>query len=76
MVRLNCAALPEHLLEGELFGYERGAFTGADKAKAGLIESADGGTLFLDEIGEMPLATQAKLLCASSRAARSCGWAA
>jgi two-component system response regulator AtoC len=62
LVKLNCAALPEHLLEGELFGYERGAFTGADKAKAGLIESADGGTLFLDEIGEMPLATQAKLL--------------
>jgi two-component system response regulator AtoC len=62
LVKLNCAALPEHLLEGELFGYERGAFTGADRAKAGLIESADGGTLFLDEIGEMPLATQAKVL--------------
>ena len=62
LVKLNCAALPEHLLEGELFGYERGAFTGATQAKAGLIESADGGTLFLDEIGEMPLATQAKLL--------------
>jgi DNA-binding NtrC family response regulator len=62
LVKLNCAALPEHLLEGELFGYERGAFTGANQAKAGLIESADGGTLFLDEIGEMPLATQAKLL--------------
>lgn len=62
LVKLNCAALPEHLLEGELFGYERGAFTGAAQAKAGLVESADGGTLFLDEIGEMPLATQAKLL--------------
>jgi two-component system, NtrC family, response regulator AtoC len=62
LVKLNCAALPEQLLEGELFGYERGAFTGATQAKAGLIESADGGTLFLDEIGEMPLATQAKLL--------------
>ncbi|MDB4937696.1 MAG: Response regulator of zinc sigma-54-dependent two-component system [Labilithrix sp.] len=62
LVKLNCAALPEHLLEGELFGYERGAFTGAAQAKAGLIESADGGTLFLDEVGEMPLATQAKLL--------------
>ena len=62
LVKLNCAALPEHLLEGELFGYERGAFTGATQAKAGLIESADGGTLFLDEIGEMPLPTQAKLL--------------
>ena len=62
LVKLNCAALPEQLLEGELFGYERGAFTGATQAKAGLIESADGGTLFLDEIGEMPLPTQAKLL--------------
>ncbi len=62
LVKLNCAALPEQLLEGELFGYERGAFTGAVQAKAGLIEAADGGTLFLDEIGEMPLATQAKLL--------------
>jgi DNA-binding NtrC family response regulator len=62
LVKLNCAALPEQLLEGELFGYERGAFTGAVSAKMGLIEAAHGGTLFLDEIGEMPLATQAKLL--------------
>jgi two-component system, NtrC family, response regulator AtoC len=62
LVKLNCAALPEHLLEAELFGYERGAFTGATAAKPGLVESADGGTLFLDEIGELPLATQAKLL--------------
>jgi transcriptional regulator with PAS, ATPase and Fis domain len=61
-VSLNCAALPETLLESELFGYERGAFTGAVQSKQGLIESAHEGTLFLDEIGEMPLATQAKLL--------------
>jgi transcriptional regulator with PAS, ATPase and Fis domain len=61
-LRLNCAALPENLLEAELFGYERGAFTGAVQAKPGLFESADGGTVFLDEIGEMPPVTQAKLL--------------
>jgi two-component system NtrC family response regulator len=59
---INCAAIPEQLLEAELFGYERGAFTGAAKTTPGKIEYADGGTLFLDEIGDMPLALQAKLL--------------
>jgi two-component system response regulator AtoC len=61
-VRLNCAAIPETLLESELFGYERGAFTGAQNRKPGKFELSDGGTLLLDEIGDMTLATQAKIL--------------
>jgi len=61
-IKLNCAALPETLLESELFGYEEGAFTGATRSKAGRFELADGGTLLLDEIGDLPLAIQPKLL--------------
>ena len=62
LVAINCAAFPENLLESELFGYEKGAFTGAGKLKQGRFELADGGTLFLDEIGELPLTMQVKLL--------------
>ncbi|HEY5090179.1 MAG TPA: sigma 54-interacting transcriptional regulator, partial [Polyangia bacterium] len=62
LVAVNCAALPEGLAEGELFGYRRGAFTGADRASAGFFRSAEGGTLLLDEVSDLPLALQAKLL--------------
>ncbi len=61
-VAINCSAIPEHLLESELFGYAKGAFTGADKNKKGKIEMANNGTLFLDEIGDMPLSLQSKML--------------
>ncbi len=62
LVPVNCGGIPENLLESELFGYRKGAFTGADKDKKGLFEEADGGTIFLDEIGELPLSLQVKLL--------------
>lgn len=61
-IAINCAAIPAELLESELFGYEKGAFTGADRARMGRFEMSNGGTLFLDEIGDMPLALQSKLL--------------
>ncbi|MGM0453851.1 MAG: sigma 54-interacting transcriptional regulator [Thermodesulfobacteriota bacterium] len=62
MVKVNCASLPDTLLESEMFGYARGAFTGADRDKPGRFQEADGGTIFLDEIGDLPLSLQAKLL--------------
>lgn len=62
MISVNCAAIPENLIESELFGHEKGAFTGATAARTGLIEAANGSTLFLDEIGELPLEAQARLL--------------
>src|SRR6202035_5919262 len=67
-VDVNCAALPENLLESELFGYEKGAFSGAESAKPGLFELAAGGTLFLDEIGDLDLRMQVKLLRILDRA--------
>jgi transcriptional regulator with PAS, ATPase and Fis domain len=74
LVAINCAAIPETLLESELFGHERGAFTGADKAKMGLFEAANTGTLFIDELGELALGLQAKLLRAlESRRIRRVG---
>src|SRR6202011_5744182 len=62
LIKINCAAIPKDLLESELFGYERGAFTGAVTSKPGRFELADTGTLFLDEIGEIPVEMQVKLL--------------
>jgi two-component system response regulator AtoC len=62
LVPVNCGSIPENLLESELFGYKKGAFTGADRDKKGLFEEADGGTIFLDEIGELPMSLQVKLL--------------
>src|SRR6185312_11219473 len=62
LVEVNCAAIPRDLIEAELFGYEKGAFTGADRAKKGKFDFANGGTLFLDEIGDMSLEAQAKIL--------------
>ena len=72
LVEVNCAAIPDALLEAELFGFERGAFTGAQQPKPGLFQTAHGGTPFLDEIGLLPIGVQGKLL-RSSRIERSAG---
>ena len=72
-IAINCAALPEQLLESELFGFERGAFTGAQQSKPGQIELAAGGVLFLDEVTEMTPAAQAKVPARARRSASSCG---
>ena len=69
LVEVNCAAIPDELIESELFGHVKGAFTGATQSKIGKLEKADGGTLFLDEVGDMSLKTQAKVLRALRGAA-------
>ena len=75
-VAINCAAIPAELIESELFGNERGAFTGANERRIGQFEYANTGTLFLDEIGDMPLRLQAKLLCVSYKSENFRGSAA